>query len=81
MLRPIHPDLTFASNVFVDPSTMPGWLQTFVDLNPITHLVTAVRGPQPGSTLIVLAVTVRFPHFELAFRTWRRAFSGFFGLF
>lgn len=36
--------LTFASNIFVDPSTMPGWLQAFVEVNPITHLVTAVRG-------------------------------------
>ena len=31
--------LTFASNVFVDPATMPGWLQAFVDVNPISHLV------------------------------------------
>ena len=36
--------LTFASNVFVDPATMPGWLQTVVDANPVSHLVTAVRG-------------------------------------
>ena len=36
--------LTFLSNVFVDPSTMPGWLQAFVKVNPITHLVAAVRG-------------------------------------
>jgi ABC-2 type transport system permease protein len=34
----------FASNIFVNPDTMPGWLQTVVDLNPITHLVSAVRG-------------------------------------
>ena len=30
--------LTFASNVFVDPETMPGWVQVFVNNNPITHL-------------------------------------------
>ncbi|MGH9187743.1 MAG: ABC transporter permease, partial [Acidimicrobiales bacterium] len=36
--------LTFASNVFVDPSTMPGWVQTFVRNNPITHLASAARG-------------------------------------
>ena len=36
--------LTFLSNVFVDPSTMPGWLQAFVKVNPITLLVTGVRG-------------------------------------
>ncbi|MGG3573968.1 ABC transporter permease [Bacillus gobiensis] len=36
--------LTFASNIFVNPETMPSWLQAFVDVNPITLLVTAVRG-------------------------------------
>ena len=36
--------LTFASNIFVDPQTMPSWLQTFVRVNPISHLVTAERG-------------------------------------
>ena len=41
--------LTFASNVFVDPSTMPGWVQAFVDVNPITHLTTAARGLVHGS--------------------------------
>jgi ABC-2 type transport system permease protein len=41
--------LTFLSNVFVDPETMPGWLQVFVDVNPITHLVAAVRALMAGS--------------------------------
>lgn len=36
--------LTFGSNIYVDPNTMPGWLQAFVDVNPVTHLVSAVRG-------------------------------------
>jgi ABC-2 type transport system permease protein len=40
--------LTFLSNVFVDPGTMPGWLQAFVDVNPIAHLVTAVRTLMAG---------------------------------
>jgi len=40
--------LTFASNIFVDPVTMPDWLQSVVALNPITHLVTAVRGLMDG---------------------------------
>ena len=31
--------LTFASNIFVDPATMPGWLRRFVEVNPISHLV------------------------------------------
>jgi len=41
--------LTFLSNVFVEPETMPGWLRTFVELNPITHLVAAVRSLMQGS--------------------------------
>jgi ABC-2 type transport system permease protein len=41
--------LTLASNVFVDPRTMPGWLEAFVDLNPISHLVTASRGLMAGT--------------------------------
>jgi len=41
--------LTFASNVFVEPRTMPSWLQAFVDANPISHLVTAERGVMHGT--------------------------------
>lgn len=41
--------LTFASNVFVDPSTLPGWLRVFVDANPVTHLVTAERSLMDGT--------------------------------
>ena len=36
--------LTFISNVFVPPATMPDWLEAIVDVNPITFLVTALRG-------------------------------------
>jgi ABC-2 type transport system permease protein len=35
--------LTFVSNAFVPIKTMPGWLQTFANINPVSHLVTAVR--------------------------------------
>ncbi|WP_439032275.1 ABC transporter permease [Gordonia terrae] len=35
--------LTFMSNAFVPVDTMPGWLQGFVNVNPVSHLVTAVR--------------------------------------
>jgi ABC-2 type transport system permease protein len=41
--------LTFASNVFVDPSTMPGWVQAIVDVNPISHLTTAARSLMHGT--------------------------------
>lgn len=35
--------LTFLSNAFVPVDTMPDWLQGFVNVNPVSHLVTAVR--------------------------------------
>ncbi|MEV1174612.1 ABC transporter permease [Nonomuraea sp. NPDC049784] len=41
--------LTFLSNVYVEPSTMPGWLQVFVNANPITHLVSSVRSLMAGA--------------------------------
>ena len=41
--------LTFASNIFVDPRTMPSWLEAIVGANPITHLTTAVRGLMSGT--------------------------------
>lgn len=58
--------LSFVSNVFVDPETMPDWLQTFVNINPVSHLVTAARalvhggssGSEVGWVLIACAVLV-----------------------
>jgi daunorubicin/doxorubicin transport system permease protein len=44
--------LTFLSNVFVNPGTLPGWLQGFVDVNPITKLVDASRGLMEGSATV-----------------------------
>jgi ABC-2 type transport system permease protein len=44
--------LTFASNIFVDPATMPGWLQAFVDINPVSRLVTAARGLMGGTVTV-----------------------------
>lgn len=43
--------LTFGSNIFVDPETMPSWLEAAVDVNPITHLVAAVRGLMHGDAV------------------------------
>jgi ABC-2 type transport system permease protein len=40
--------LTMVSNIFVDPATMPGWLQAIVRVNPVTHLVDASRGLMHG---------------------------------
>jgi oleandomycin transport system permease protein len=36
--------LSFGSNTFIPATTMPGWLQAFVEVNPISHLVSSVRG-------------------------------------
>jgi ABC transporter DrrB family efflux protein len=36
--------LTFASSVLVPAASMPGWLQTFVKVNPISIFATAMRG-------------------------------------
>jgi ABC-2 type transport system permease protein len=44
--------LVFLSNIFVDPSTLPAWLEAFVDVNPISHLVTAVRGLMDGGASV-----------------------------
>jgi len=54
--------LTFGSIIFVDPKTMPDWLQAVVSVNPVTHLVTAVRGLMHGTAtgeqiIIVLLIS------------------------
>lgn len=47
--------MTFISSAFVDPSTMPGWLQPIADHNPFTKVTNAVRalynGLDPGADL------------------------------
>ena len=40
--------LVFASNIMVDPATMPGWLRLFVQLNPVSSMTTAMRGLMGG---------------------------------
>lgn len=40
--------LTFVSSVFAPPETMPGWLRSFVEVNPVTLLVEAARGLMNG---------------------------------
>lgn len=44
--------LTFTSNIFVDPATMPAWLRAFVNVNPISHTATAVRGIMHGTVTL-----------------------------
>ncbi|WP_156727627.1 ABC transporter permease [Streptomyces apocyni] len=40
--------LTFLSDIFVKPETMPGWLQAFVNNSPVTHVSRAVRELMQG---------------------------------
>ncbi len=53
--------LTFLSNVFVDPTTLPPALEAFVNVNPISTLATVSRGlmeghAAAGDIAVVLAV-------------------------
>lgn len=53
--------LTFLSNVFVDPATLPGPLEAFVDVNPISVLATASRSLMAGTpdgTAIAVSLAV-----------------------
>jgi oleandomycin transport system permease protein len=43
--------ITFGSNVMVQTSTMPGWLQAWANVNPVSYLSTAVRGLLTGTSL------------------------------
>jgi len=52
--------LVFASNIMVDPTTMPGWLRAFVAVNPVSLMTTAMRGLMAGSATVsqlMLALT------------------------
>jgi oleandomycin transport system permease protein len=43
--------LTFASNIFVPTTQLPGWLQAWVKVNPVTQVSDAVRGLLQGLPL------------------------------
>jgi oleandomycin transport system permease protein len=71
--------LTFGSSMFVPVNTMPGWLQAWVKVNPVTHLVDAVRAlmlggdaarPVTQSLLWTIGITAVFA--PLAVRAYRR---------
>jgi oleandomycin transport system permease protein len=71
--------LAFGSNVYVQPGTMPGWLQAFVHVNPMSQLSAAVRGLTVGGptgahvgwTLLWMAVLLVI-FVPLALRAYRR---------
>lgn len=55
--------LQFGSSIFAKPTTMPGWLQTFTDYNPLSNLADAARGlisggPVAHSAWVTLAWAV-----------------------
>ncbi|MEE6257506.1 ABC transporter permease [Plantactinospora sonchi] len=71
--------LTFTSNAFVPTESMPGWLQAWVKVNPVTTLADALRGllvsgpearPIVTSLLWALGIVVVFA--PLAVRAVRR---------
>jgi daunorubicin/doxorubicin transport system permease protein len=71
--------LTFLSNAFVPVTTLPGWLAAFVKVNPVSHLVSAMRdlanhaviSSQAGWTLVagLVVIAVFAP---LSMRSYRR---------
>ena len=72
--------LTFLSNAFVPEDTLPGWLRAFVQVNPVSHVVTAVRdlanngqvtGEVGWALLACVAVIAIFA--PLCVRVYRRA--------
>jgi ABC-2 type transport system permease protein len=45
--------IVFASNIMVDPATMPDWLRAFVDVNPVSLMTSAMRSLMAGSATLV----------------------------
>ena len=73
--------LTFLSNAFVPEDTLPGWLRAFVQVNPVSHVVTAVRdwrGPkgqvtgEVGWALLACAAVIAI-FAPLCVRVYRKA--------
>jgi ABC-2 type transport system permease protein len=70
--------LVVLSNTFVEPSTLPGWLEAFVNVNPVSHLVSATRDlandaavtGQVGWTLLagVVVIAIFAPLSVLSYR-------------
>jgi oleandomycin transport system permease protein len=70
--------LTFGSNVFVSPATMPGWLRAWADISPVSLMANALRGLMNGGAVaspllgalawMVGVVVVFFPLATWAYR-------------
>jgi ABC-type polysaccharide/polyol phosphate export permease len=71
--------LVFASSAFVPVSTVPGWPQAFVKVNPISIVVDALRalllgGPTATHVLQALAwiAAITVAYFTLTVQQYRR---------
>jgi oleandomycin transport system permease protein len=71
--------LVFGSNLLVRSQTMPGWLQAFVRVNPMTYLTSAERGLMTGGPVaspavrsLLWAVGIFVVFAPLAVRAYRR---------
>ncbi|GAA2447873.1 ABC transporter permease [Streptomyces lavendulocolor] len=70
--------ITFTSSAFVVVDTMPGWLQAWVNVNPVTHLSDAFRGLLLGGEVgrpvmwsLVWAAGIAAVFYPLAMRAYR----------
>jgi oleandomycin transport system permease protein len=70
--------LAFGSNVFIQTSTLPGWLQAWVRVNPVTALASASRGLMLGGPVaapawhsIVWSIAITVVFAPLAVRRYR----------
>lgn len=71
--------LTFGTNVLVPTDTLPGWLQAWVNVNPVTDLMEACRGlmiggpvAQPVLHTLLLSAGIVAVFFPLAVQAYRR---------
>jgi oleandomycin transport system permease protein len=71
--------LAFGSNVFIQTSTLPGWLQAWVRVNPVTALAGASRGLMLGGPVatpawhsVAWAIAITAVFAPLAVRRYRR---------
>lgn len=74
--------LTFGSNVFVPSTTMPGWLQSWTSISPVSKLVDVARGLMLGGPIgtplmwsAVWMVGFAVVFLPLAMRAYRRRMS------
>jgi ABC transporter DrrB family efflux protein len=71
--------LVFASSIFVQPTSMPGWLEAFAEINPISIMANATRALTNGGAVTtpllqslawIAGITVVF--FALSVRQYRK---------